>query len=770
MEGEVQDTPNEAPGKPGIDPTWSSSAKDMVSTALSSSRLWATFGYGIVNEVYWPSTGEPQIRDLGFVVAGPQGWSEVKRAQRYSISMPRPYVPLPRVVHRGDDYRLELEFVVHPLRDALLIRYKLDGDNLKLYALLSPHLSGERHDNTAWAGEDLAAQRGSAALCLRNDSGFSRSSAGYVGTSDGWQDFNKNGKMTWTYPVAGDGNVALMGELAANSGTLALSFAGTVEGARTLARSSLADDYDDVVRIFSARWEEWGKTLDIPHASPELKREAELSAAVIKIHEDRTYSGALVASLSVPWGSSHDDLGGYHLVWTRDAVEAAFAMIAVGQLRDAARTLAYLVGTQSADGSWAQNYFPDGRNYWKGTQLDEVALPVLLMAKLRAVGHLSISRPIENMVRGAVSYIIRNGPMTDQDRWEENGGASPFTLATTICAMVSAADLLDPVERDYVLSLADCWNERVEDWTYTTDGPLSAAHGVDGYYVRIAPRSAENGLRGIVEVRNVVAGGTPAIDLVGLEFLYLVRCGLRAADAPGILNTLKIVEAVLRRETPSGPSYYRYNGDGYGEHADGAPFDGEGIGRLWPLLTGERGHYAVAAGEDARPYLDAMSHMTGPGGLIPEQIWDSEAIPERGLEPGKPSGSAMPLLWAHAEFLKLLAAEADGRAAESLAVIEERYGGKRPQAAQWHWRENSPFDTMPAGRSLAIERTSPFSLLYGLSGPEQGEARQSAPGPFGMHLVSFDANELTAGATFSFAFQDSGNDTPPFAITISSAS
>lgn len=732
----------EAPGKPGVDPTWSSSAKDMVSTALGSSRIWATFGYGIVNEVYWPSTGEPQIRDLGFIIAGPTGWTEVKRARRYSISMPKAYVPLPRVVHEGGAYRLELEFLTHPLRDTLLIRYKLDGENLKLYALLSPHLSGERHDNTAWAGDDLSASRGYASLCLRSDCGFSKSSAGYVGTSDGWKDFDQNGNMTWTYPKAGDGNVALTGELATNSGILALSFASTIEGARTLSRSSLADDYDEVRRIFTDQWEGWGRTLDIPYTSPELKREAELSAAVIKIHEDRAYAGAVVASLSVPWGSSHDDLGGYHLVWTRDAVEAAFALITVGQVADASRILAYLIGTQAEDGSWAQNYFPDGRGYWSGNQLDEVALPVLLMAKLKAVGGLTLALPVEAMVKKAVGFIVRNGPMSDQDRWEENAGASPFTLTVTICALVAAAPLFASEERAYLLSLADCWNERIERWTYSTAGALCEVHGVDGYYVRVAPRAISGGLRGTIDVRNVAQRTIAASDLVGMEFLYLVRGGLRAFDDPGIVNTLKIIDSVLRRDTPSGPSYYRYNGDGYGEHADGSAFDGNGIGRLWPLLTGERGHYAVAAGGDARPYLEAMSRMTGPGGLIPEQIWDSAPIADFGLEPGKPSGSAMPLVWAHAEFLKLLAARANGRAAELLDAVTQRYGGKVPSAPTWHWRNNSPFSTIPRGKAILIERPAPFTLLISLDAAPGMAARQSTPTAFGLHGVSIGADEL----------------------------
>lgn len=750
------DVIEDAPGQPGIAPTWSSSAKDMVSTALGSSRIWATFGYGIVNEVYWPSTGQPQIRDLGFIVAGPRGWMEVKRAQRYSISMPKPYVPLPMFVHQGDDYRLELEFVIHPLRDALLIRYKLDGDDLKLYPLISPHLSGERHDNSAWAGEDLAAQHSYGALSLRSDGGFARASAGYVGTSDGWQDFNRNGRMTWSYPRAGDGNVALMGELNANAGTLALAFGETVEGARTLARSSLADDFRSVRAMFIAQWGDWGSTLDLPHLSPELKREAELSAAVIKIYEDRTYAGAVVASLSVPWGSSHDDPGGYHLVWTRDAVEAALAMIVIGQTDDAARTLAYLVGTQAADGSWAQNYFPDGRGYWGGIQLDEVALPILLTAKLKAVGDLEVARPIETMLRKAVGYIVRNGPMTDQDRWEENAGASPFTLGVTVCALVGAAEFLDPVEAAYVLSLADCWNERIESWTYTTDSALCAAHSVDGHYVRIAPRPEAGGIEGMLDVRNVPDGNIAAKEIVGMEFLFLVRCGLRAADDPGILNTLKVVESVLRRDTPNGISYHRYNGDGYGEHADGSPFDGEGIGRLWPLLTGERGHYEVSAGGDGRAYLGAMSRMTGPGGLLPEQIWDGEPIAQLGLRPGRPSGSAMPLVWAHAEFLKLVATRASGRATELLDSIEQRYGHKRPVAPQWHWRESSPFGTIPGGRSIAVERPVPFSLRFRTNEAAAFEDRASVPAALGVHWVKVPASELPRGGQLRFVFEDAG--------------
>ncbi|MCW5639218.1 MAG: glucan 1,4-alpha-glucosidase [Rubrivivax sp.] len=747
----MNDPVADAPGRPGIAPTWASSAKDMVSTALGASRVWATFGYGIVNEVYWPSTGHPQIRDLGFIVARRGGWTEVKRAQRYTISTPRAFVPLPRVVHRGDDYRLELEFLVHPLRDCLLIRYRLDGAALRLYALLAPHLNGRR-DNDAWANDDLAAQQGETALCLRSDGGFSRTSAGYTGYSDGWQDFARNGAMTWTYRRAGGGNVALTGELASNSGVLALGFANTLDGARTLARSSLADDYDETHRLFVTQWEDWGATLVIPATSPELKRNAELSAAVIKVHEDRTYAGAIVASLSVPWGSSRDDPGGYHMVWTRDTVEAALAMIVVGQIDDACRTLAYLVGTQAADGSWSQNYYPDGRGYWSGIQLDEIALPVLLMAKLRAVGRLASSAPLDSMVRRAVRFIVRNGPMSDQDRWEEVAGASPFTLAVTICALVAAAGQFERHERDYLLSLADCWNERIEDWTYAAGGPFARRFGVDGYYVRLAPHAGVAGPRGRVHVGNGGPDGIMAEELVGMEFLYLVRTGLRDASDRRIADTVRVVDGVLRAQTPSGPAFLRYNGDSYGEHADGSPFDGGGIGRPWPLLTGERGHYAVAAGETATPYLEAMTRMTGPGGLLPEQIWDAAPIAALGLRPGKPSGGAMPLVWAHAEFLKLLAAESGGRPAELLDEVEARYGRKVPAAGRWHWRESSAFTTMPARRALLVEGPEPFVLHYGVDGWSRTRDAASTPTAFGLHGVALTAAQLDGVHQLRFTF------------------
>jgi glucoamylase len=746
----VKDT-HSAPGAPGIRPTWTSSAKDMVTTALGTSRVWVTLGYGIINEIYAPETGMPQIRDLGFIVAGPSGWFEVKRVNNYRISLPEPYLPLPHIVHQSDQYRLVLEVVPDPRRDVLLISFRLIGEGVKLYALLAPHLGNSGEHNNARAGdEDLAAWKGDAALSLLSNTGFSRTSAGYVGTSDGWQDFARNGRMTWTYAEALDGNVALLGELQESHGTLALALDQNVIGARTKARSSLSEGYTSIRQRFVAGWEDWGKRLEIPDAPAEILREAYLSAAVLKVHQDRSYPGSIVASLSVPWGNSNDTSGGYHLVWARDCVEAGFALLGVGQVDDARSMLSYLVAIQNADGSWPQNCFPDGRPFWTGIQLDEVGFPVILAAKLREEDALNGLSGVDEMIRRAARYILRNGPITPQDRWEENSGISPFTLAVEIVALIAAAQWFEDEEREYILSLADCWNDRIEDWTYTTDGPLAAQFGVDGYYVRIGPAPARCGLRGRVVVANRSGESEPAVAVVGMDYLVLVRLGLRAADDRRIQNTCKITESLLKVETPLGVAYHRYNGDGYGEHADGRPFDGGGIGRAWPLLTGERAHFELQLGHDPLRYLRMMTRMTGPTGLIPEQVWDGPPLPDRLLEPGKPTGSAMPLVWAHAEFLKLLCARKEKRPLELLSSVENHLRAEAGRTGTWHWRSNTPFDALPADRELLIEGEGSFLLHFGFDGWADIQDRASTALPFGRHGVSLTKDELARRSILDF--------------------
>jgi glucoamylase len=728
----------EAFGKPGLPPTWATSDKDRVGTALGTSRLWFTLGHGILNEVFWPSVGRPQIRDLGFIVAREGFWREVKREARYRILEEDPASPLVEVVHEGEGYRLHLAFVPDPGRDALLVGFRLEGEGFCLYPLLAPHLGGSGWGNTAWVEEGaLLAMKGEEALALLGP--FVRGSAGYVGFSDGWQDFAKNGAMTWTFPRAEDGNVALMGEVGEAEGTLALAFASTPEGAKTLAKSALAEGLEGVRARVRGLWKEAQAGLDLEGPDPELQALARRSFLVLKAHEDRTYPGALVASLSVPWGNTRDDPGGYHLVWTRDAVEAAFALLALGRLEEAGRVLAYLAATQEGDGHWAQNFFPDGRPYWQGVQLDEAAFPVLLAAALKERGGLP-EGAVWAMVRRAAGFLAREGPVSPQDRWEENPGLSPFTLAATVAALAAATlyGFLEGAEAEYALSLADCWNARIEEWTYVEGTPLDLAHATRGHYVRLSP-PGPLGLRGRVEVRNREGVSLEPAALVGLEFLELVRLGLRSPDDPRVLDSLRLADALLRVETPTGFFYHRYPEDGYGEHEDGRPFDGEGKGRAWPLLTGERGMAAFLRGEDPLPYLRSMAGGTGRGGLIPEQVWDAEPIPERNLFPGKPTGSAQPLLWAHAEYLKLYLAWREGKAPpERLERVAARYlgGGGKPRVR--HFRREVPLGTLAPGEGLLVEEREPFVLHLGVDGWQRVRDVASQPLPLGLHGVLLD--------------------------------
>jgi glucoamylase len=749
-------------GSPGVSPTWSSSDKDFITTALGTSRLWATIGHGNINEVYWPSTGRPQIRDMSFYRVGTKTWHDLKRVRQYRVETPAPYLPAPTVTHTGRDYKLTLEILPDPRRDVLLVRYAIEGP-YQLVAIVAPHLGSEGTKNHAWIdGEAAYAQRGNAALCLTGLEPLSSLSCGYVGASDGWQDLNKHGCLTYDFKSATDGTVALTCAAPGTTGVLALAFAETWLGASTLARTSLAENFHALREDFLRAWQEWGSRLTLPDPGGVLGNAALLTAAVLKMHEDRSYPGAVVASLSTPWGSSTDTLGGYHLVWPRDATLSAFALLGANQISDVTRMLGHLMAMQTSKGDWPQNYYPHGEPFWTGIQLDEAAFPVLLAAKLRELGVEEV-QGTRSMVRAAIGFVARSGPSSQQDRWEENPGVNPFTIAVAISALIAAAPWLSSEEKSYATALANDWNDRIESWCYVMGTPLAEQCGVTGYYIRIAPPRNGGNLDTPLELKNRQGQTIAASALVSMDFSYLVRLGLRNADDPRIADTVKVVDEILGVETPAGVLYHRYNEDGYGEQADGSPFNGHGIGRGWPLLVGERGHLALQAGEDALPYLKTMHHCACAAGLLPEQVWESAAIPEKGLFPGRPSGSAMPLLWSHAEFLKLLIASADRRPLELLHSVERHFkDGERCRPTVRHWRADVPCRTIEKDMSITFEDARSFTLHWGTDGWQQIQDRDSTPGPFGLWSVRLSIAELQDKRRLEFTrrYQDGweGND------------
>lgn len=740
---------NSAFGAPGVPPTWCSSDKDFVTTALGASRLWATIGHGIINEIYWPSTGQPQIRDFGFYLVGDNGWIDLKRLRRYRLSTPGPYLPALTITHYGDDYQLTLEVLPDPERDVLLVRFDLAGP-YRLVVILAPHLDSSGRNNNAWVGDgDGFARSGEYCACLAADTPLQNLSCGYVGASDGWQDLNRNGRLSYAFDSAMNGSVAITGQLAAARGVLALGFSDSPEGAQTRARIALAMPMELLREQFLQPWREWGAALKLPRPDNTLGDAALLSAAVLKTHEDRAYPGAVVASLSIPWGNSTDTLGGYHLVWPRDTTLTAFALLAANQRMDANRILAHLIACQRSDGHWPQNYYPSGEPFWTGIQLDEAAFPILLAAKLRELGE-SETPGTQQMVRAAAGFIARTGPGSPQDRWEENPGVNPFTLSVAISALVAAAPWLSDAERDCALDLADDWNERLESWCYVHDTAQAREYGVTGYYVRIATPDKAGDLSSWVQLRNRAGESILASALISLDFSWLVRLGLRKATDPRIQDTIKMVDRLLKVETPSGALYHRYNEDGYGEYADGRPFDGSGIGRGWPLLVGERGHLALQSGEDPLPWLQTMWRCSSSGGLLPEQVWDTAPILELGLEPGRPSGSAMPLLWSHAEFLKLLVAREQGKPLELLQAVEQRYGTQERTPMAWRWREEVPVLQLHIGRELIIEDREAFVLHMGFDGWQRVEDRVAVPGPLGLWAVPLSLADLASADELNF--------------------
>ena len=772
------------PGAPGIAPRWTSSAKSAVGTSASAdSRVWFTISHGILNEIYAPRLDMACIRDFGFLVTSQGYFSEEKRDAVSSVRMIEDGIPAFQLVNTARDgrYIIHKTILSDPDRPVVLQDIKFEPRvgalaDYALHALVAPHLVNAGATNTAWyddykGHEMLFAEGRGTALAVASSAPWLARSAGYVGTSDGWQTLSRGEGLRSEYVRAENGNVALSGtlDLASENGRalLAIGFGAQPEEAAFRALLSLQQGLEPTLRRFCAGWREWQKgllPLDEPQEETQLNR-YRISTAVLATHRDPA-SGAIIASLSIPWGSSKgdDDLGGYHLVWPRDLVQIAGGLLAAGSPVHARAVLDYLVAVQEADGHWLQNSWLDGRPYWQGVQMDETAFPVLLydmLLRAGAIGQNETAR-YTTMIEAAAGYIVRNGPATEQDRWEEDGGYSPFTLAAEIAALLCAAAALEAAGKvsvaRYLREVADGWNERIESWTYVVDTDLSRKLGIDGYYIRIG-RPADNGMsdpHGSIVVRN-----RPAADakveadlLVSPDALALVRFGLRSPDDPRMRNTVRAIDASAKRDLPAGPFWYRYNDDGYGEHADGAPFDGTGTGRLWPLLTGERAHFELAAGrfDEARRLLATMESAASDGGLLPEQIWDSDDIVARELFLGRPSGSAMPLAWAHAEHIKLLRSLHDGAVFDMPPQTKERYFATKPPPAPWSWRLSSKITSIAPGRTLRLELLKQARVRWSADNWLTVIDSMSQPTGLGTYICDLPTGELRTGAVVQFTF------------------
>ena len=627
----------------GVDAHWPTAAKNGFGTSTSlTSRVWFTLANGVMTEVFYPTLDVPNVQTLQLQV-NIGGRVETELDDTFHRVEPNASSLTFRQINsaRSGQYTITKTYVTDPRADTVLIDLDVNSHTAaKLSVYYDPSLNNSGMHDSAWSKDGaLLAVDGNKASALIPNCGF----AEVTGRAKG--------------------NVVQVGQLKQNKCTLALGFGRSPGQAASAARFSLARGFETVKREYEAGWYKYVATL--PRIAKH-QQQFNMAAMVLKGLEDKTFRGASIASPSAPWGggpnANEPTISGYHAVWARDLYHVATAFIAIGDRAAANRLLDYVFQVQQkSDGSFPQNSWIDGRPIGGGLQMDEVALPLVLAYQLRRNDRQAWLKHIKT----AADFIVRHGPRTDQDRWEEKPGYSPATIAAEIAGLVCAAEIArinrdEPAAKKY-LDTADTWAQNVEKWTVTKGGDVS------GYYLRITENEDPNdGAKMEINSSSLVVDERRILDA---GFLELVRLGVKDPRDRLIVESLKLIDQLIKVETPFGEAWYRYNHDAYGETLSGGNYDGRnGIGRLWPLLTGERGEYEIAAGdvESARKRLDTMAAFANDGLMIPEQVWD-----------GHGTGSATPLAWSMAQFIRLAMNIEQRRNVETPAIVWERYVGSR---------------------------------------------------------------------------------------------
>ncbi|MDT5156247.1 MAG: glucoamylase [Acidobacteriota bacterium] len=752
----VQTGNNLAPGAPGLDAQWTNAGKEAVGTSNTvESKVWFTLRGGVLDEVYYPTVDVANTRTLQFIVTGCRNTSVEGEGATNRIEVLDTQSLSFRQTSETNAYTITKTYTTDPERPVVLIDVEFKGRCRalqRLYVYYDPSLNNSGMHDSAWTeGGALLASDADKASALVSSTGFDETTNGYFGTSDKLDDLLKRGFLTEHYARAADGNVVQIGEVSgAGKFTLALAFGREPAEALKNARLSLAKGFAKVRAEYEAGWHDYVKTLR--HVDAKYQAQYDMAALVLKAHEDKTFRGAMIASLSIPWGggsnANEPNVGGYHLVWARDLYQVATAFYAVGDKASADRALDYLFRVQQkADGSFPQNSWLDGRPFWGSLQLDEVSFPLVLAYQL---GRTDNETYVKH-VRPAADFIVKNGPFTPQERWEEKSGYSPSTIAAEIAGLTCAAEIArrngDDASAVVYIAAADDFARNVERWTATTTG----TYGDKNYYLRLsfnddpddgAPFNVGNG-GGEYDEREIVDAG----------FLELVRLGIRPPQDPLIAKSVAVIDQVIKVDTPVGASFYRYNHDGYGEMDDGREWnwDGKytGKGRLWALLAGERGEYELALGRktEAARRLDALAGFANEGRMIPEQVWDRPESPRPDFKFGEGTGSATPLAWSMAQFVRLATNLQEGRNIDTPDIVAARYAKPSPPpraVADFNFPAKEILERMKAGESFRVTggARAQGSRAFVLTGDERRELKPDAGGDF-----SFDVTAAARGTT-----------------------
>ena len=722
--------------------------------AGSKSKLWYTLAEGSLSEVFFPFLDRVALHELRFFAsAGGAPPVDDSTDGQHRITWLAPGVPAFTVDSTHHEYRLTKEFFSDPEENALIVAANFTPElpDVRLYMQASAHWQPGTEGNFAQVIDTnppaLLMRQQEVWICIVGP--FTRGTVGYFQSSDLQVDLTDgDGYLTTSYDRAGPGNVAVGAEIGIRAGSfqLAIGFAHTRSDAEEVAREALQKGASAIRQSFERAWR---AQPDMPQALGKVSGDdgllARASLTVLRCLEDKSHAGAFIAAPSAPWGeTNHDGNHIYHLVWPRDLCRIATALLDAGDSAASLRAFRHLQIHQRPDGGWYQNWFLDGTPHWTSTELDQVALPILLAWRLGVANRLDHD-PYPLMVRPAAQFIIREGPLTQLDRWEDLGGLSPSTLAACIAALIVSAEFAheagEHVAASHLRAVADYWNDRVETWCSTPAGQ----------YVRLA---------GDPDHR-------PTEGAIAPEFLELVRYGLRRPKDDRILRSLQSVDTSLKASLPTGPSWRRYTGDVYGEHDDGAPWDGDGRGRPWPVLTAERARHFFSMGLPAAELVRTLEGFAGEELMLPEQVWDAADIPSRGLRLGRPNGSATPLGWAHAEYLEILVTIALAGFPDIVMPARRRYTEGHAHEPAFVWSHKHQITRMLPGRRLRVQLPRPGAVHYSFDDWKTFSEVDAVDTTLGVWVAEVPTNKLASGDTFAWtAHYMTGWEGKNFSMTI----
>ncbi len=746
--------PSEPTTVPPERPRWTTGEKYGLCTAADHdgpdpSRVWFTLTEGALTEARFPRIDVMNVRTIDYLVRcredGHTVRTHTERGETTdTISRAVDPVGDEALCYRhvfsangdghGHEWTLTVEYATDPDHDAIIADVSFDATDGRQYDVFAVSdlalanrgtedrglrvgeagnynlLARDPTDYTAAADDPLLVDEEgdgySVAMALASADRFDWATVGVAG-SDHLDALFTDETLPDPRSAVDNESVVLVGRLGSGEvvrETLAAGFARRANTAAALgeANGALERGFETVRDAYAGTWRGALADVTTPAAvadDPALAAQYRTALMSLLAVEDKTYHGASIASPSVPWGQAvtadRPKGYGYNFVWSRDLYQVFTAFLAVGFDEIAVDQLAYIYRyQQDENGFIPQNTYVNGITRWGGEQMDNISFPQVMAYQLWMAGVDLADAPYSyEHVRRSADYVTRNGPSTVQERWEEEAGYSPSSIATEIAGLACAGRLAIAEDRmaDALvwLALADEWADSVEDWTATTTG--TDRHTATPYYVRIT----RDGDPDAGHTRALANDG-PTLDerdIIDAGFLELVRLGVKPADTHLMRNSLEEVDRTIRVDLDAGPAFYRYNGDGYGERATGdkgGPWSAEhsGKGRLWPLLTGERGEYQLRSASDGlspMTCLRAMERFANSGRMLPEQVWDREHSTKYGWVFGEGTGSATPLAWAMAQYIRLAHGIDAGQPIETPTFVEERY-----QERHLHTVENSP--------------------------------------------------------------------------------